>query len=143
LSPVSITNTPVPSGTLRELLSKSNVVYFDREVSGPREEAWLYVSQLFRIILRRNQLPPECNTLSWLKASAPFFGNSSTTLTKTGAAELSLTRTSTTGLTALELQFLVDWLESPRFPYAFYSVVSKIPMPTRHGAPSGPQSSVR
>jgi hypothetical protein len=143
LSPLAITNTRAPTVTLKELTGQPNVVYFDREITSPREDAWVYLGQLFRIIMRRNQLPPEGPPLSWLKASGPFLGTSATTVTKTGPAELSLVRTSTVGLTALELQLLADWLESPRFPFEPHSVVSKLPpFPVRHAKTTSPQSSL-
>lgn len=138
LSQLALTNSPLPAGTLKELLSQPNVVYFDREITGPRQEAWLYMSQLFRLISRRNQLPPESSSLAWLRACAPLMGNSATTITKSGPTELTLARNSTLGLTAFELQFLADWLESPRFPYQLRAMVDKMPpFPNRRPGPGG------
>jgi hypothetical protein len=138
LSQLALTNSPLPTGTLKELLSQSSVIYFDREITGPRQEAWLYLSQLFRVISRRNQLPPESSSLAWLRACAPLMGNSATTITKSGPTELTLARSSTLGLTAFELQFLADWLESPRFPYQPRAMVDKMPpFPNRRPGPGG------
>jgi hypothetical protein len=127
LSPLVITNTSTPAGTLHELLTQHNVVYFDRELTGPRVEAWMYIGQLFRIIFRRAQLPPESLALNWLKAISPGLSTSATTVTKTGPTEMSFDRTSTLGLTGIELHLLADWLESAEFPIRLHTVIAKYP----------------
>lgn len=127
LSPLALTNAPPPSGTLRELLSLQNVVYFDRELTGPRVEAWMYISQLFRIIMRRAQLAPEARALNWLKAISPSLAASATTLFKTSPTEMTFERTSSIGFTAVELHLLADWFESPEFPLSLHTVVAKYP----------------
>jgi len=68
-------------------------------------------------------------------------GNTATTVTRTGPAELTCERISTLGLNATELHVLGDWLESPKFPQGFYSLLLKMPpLPPRHpGAPPPPQ----
>jgi hypothetical protein len=129
LAPVVITNTPTPAGTLRDLLARPNTVYFDREITSPRVEAWLYISQLFRIIFRRDQLPTTGNAVAFLKAIEPLLGSSETTLVKTSSTELALSRTSTLGLTSFELNLLADWLESTEFPIQLHSIVAKSPPP--------------
>jgi hypothetical protein len=98
----------------------------------------MYLSQLFRIILRRDQLPSDGNALIWLKACGPMLGSSATTVTKTSPTELSLVRTSTIGLTGVELHVLADWLESSHFPFQPHTVVAKMPPfpPRRSGANS-------
>jgi hypothetical protein len=127
LSPLIITNSPPPSGTLSELLSQSNVVYFDREITTPRLEAWMYSSQLFRIILRRAQLPSEARAVAWFKAAEPLLGTSKTTMRWAGVDSLSVERSSGCGFTSIELHLLTDWLESSQFPLRMHSEVSKLP----------------
>ena len=139
LTPALVANTPSPTGTLQDLLSRPNAVYFDREVTGPRVEAWMFLSQLSRIILRREQLPSEAKAVVWLRAAGPSIGPTFTTLTKTGPAELSLARTSSLGLTAPELHLMADWLESPQFPRKLFTSVAKLPpFPPRRTASNRP-----
>jgi hypothetical protein len=121
-------------------MAGQNVLYFDREITGGRVEAWMFMSQLLRIIFRREQLPDGALTVAWLKAAGPSFGPSATTVTKTTSTELALSRTSTIGLTSVELHLLVDWLESPEFPFKSFSIVEKLPpLPASAGkrGPSG------
>ena len=137
LSPFGLTNGAPPVGTFKELLGQANIVCYAREITGPRVEAWLYIGQIFRIILRRVQLPPEARSIAWLKAIAPQLGNSTTLVTKTGPNTITLSRQSTLGLTAFEMHLLVDWLESEEFPGRPHTVVAKLrpPPPLVHGAP--------
>jgi len=58
MAPNTITNKPAPEGTMEALLKEKNAVYFEREITGPRIEAGLYISQLMRLATRRPQLPP-------------------------------------------------------------------------------------
>ena len=138
LSPFGLTNGAPPVGTFKELLGHANAVCYSREITGPRVEAWLYIGQIFRIILRRIQLPPEARSIAWLKAVAPQLGNSTSLVTKTGPTTLALSRQSTLGLTAFELHLLVDWLESEEFPRRPHSVVAKLrPPPPLEEHPTG------
>ena len=131
LAPFGLTNSPMPVGTFHDLLSRTNVMYFDREVTAPRIEAWLYIGQLFRIVLRRAQLPPGCVSIAWLRASGQLLRESTTAFTKTGPNQLSAFRSSTLGLAAPELHAVVDWLESPEFPARPHTMVAKLrPVPT-------------
>lgn len=130
LAPFGLTNGPPPVGTFRDLLGRKNLVYFDSEITGPRIEAWLYVGQLFRIIFRREQLPTTARALDWLQTISPLLGPSSTSVSKTGPNQLTLSRSSTLGLTAPELHLLVDWLESTEFPCRPHSVVARVRPPS-------------
>lgn len=142
LAPLAVTNTAPPFATLQELLAQPNLVYFDREITGPRLEGWMFLSQLFRVIFRRVQLPSEAEAVAWFKAAGPTLGNSLTTITQTSATELSLARTASLGLTAFELHLLADWLESPQFPLKTHTAVAKLPpLPPRRPRANGSPSS--
>jgi hypothetical protein len=139
LSPLAVTETPPPSGTIRDLVNQPGVVYFEREVTGPRVQSWMFLGQLGRIILRRSQLPGESIGVQWLRAIVPDLMNSSTTVIKSSPTELTLNRSSTIGFTAFELHILVDWLESPQFPTRLYTTVSKLPpLPPRRKGTNSP-----
>jgi hypothetical protein len=139
MTPLAITNTPPPAGTLSDLFGRTNLVYFDRELTGPRVGAWMFVGQLLRIIFRRDQLPSESDSVAWLKVLGPLLGESKTVAIKTGPTDLSITRKSTFGFTAPELHALGDWFESSEFPLRPYSVVAKLPpLPARRRGASKP-----
>ena len=113
------TNTaalPPPDGLIQDVLRRTNLVYYDWEVTGPRLQPCLDLAQTTRLIVRQPQLPLNSASLSWLGMLIPRLGTSATIINRTGPAELTLYRRSTLGLTALELHWLAGWLESPQFP---------------------------
>jgi hypothetical protein len=62
--------------------------------------------------------------MAWHKSAGLKLGNSITMTTKTGPAQISFVRSSSIGLTAVELNLLADWLESPRFPVGLHSFLA-------------------
>jgi hypothetical protein len=125
--PGGITNTAPPVVTLNEVVSLTNLVAYDREVTGARLEAWMYLSQLLRMAFRRAQVPGTSAGFPFIRAVIPMVAPSKTVVTKTGPAELTLERTSSLGLTSTEIHLLVDWLESPNFPRGFYTLLADLP----------------
>jgi hypothetical protein len=108
--------TPPPAGLIQDVLRRTNLVYYDWEVTGPRLQPGLQVAQTTRLILRQPQLSLDSASLAWLGAIIPRLGTSATIVNRTGPAELTLYRRSTLGFTAPELHLLTGWLESPQFP---------------------------
>jgi len=74
---------------------------------------------MLRLLFHKPQL--QSPATMWLKHLEPILGDSTTLVTRTGPARLSFNRTSTIGLTALELHLLADWVESPRFPRGLHT----------------------
>ena len=107
---------PPPAGLIQDILRRTNLVYYDWEVTGPRLQPTLQVAQTARLILRQPQLSLDSASLTWLGSIIPRLGTSATIINRTGPAELTLYRRSTLGLTAFELHLLTGWLESPQFP---------------------------
>jgi hypothetical protein len=130
--PASITNRPAPPELYAQFLGWTNMVAYDWELSGPRVESWLYIAQFFRFALRKNQVPPESLSVAWLNAIGPQLGNCGTQVTQSEPNELSFVRTSTIGVSALELQLLADWFESPNFPRGLTTFAPRPPAPVPH-----------
>ena len=105
-----------------QFLTRTNLVYYDWELTEPRIEAWIYLAQTLRLVTRHAQMPPKGHAQNWLMALAPKLGNCVTAGALTAPNQLSFTRTSSFGFTALELQLLADWLESPDFPRGLHSL---------------------
>lgn len=108
---------------LEEILAQSNLVYYNWEYTAPRMSTSLYLAQLFRIVSKHQQLAMETRAATWVNALGPRLDNSTTTITMTASNQLKFVRHSTIGLTALELNLLAGWLESPEFPFG----LSKLP----------------
>jgi hypothetical protein len=119
---------------LQRVLARTNLVYYDTELTGPRIQQWLYMSQFARVILHKAQLPSQSAGLLWLKTVGPGFGKSVTVITRSGPNQLAFTRKSSVGFTAVELNLLADWLESPQFPIGLHSLYVS---PAEFNAPFG------
>jgi hypothetical protein len=108
--------TPPPAGMIQDVLHRTNLVYYDWEVTGPRLQPDLQLAQTARQLAHQPQLPLDSTSLTWLGMLIPRLGTSATIISRTGPAELTFYRRSTLGLTATELHLLAGWLESPQFP---------------------------
>ncbi len=117
----SRTNATLPAELLQQVVGAPRLVLYDWELTGARMESWLQITQLFRVMFRKAQLPANSAGLMWLRALTPKLGNTVTTVTQTDAHELHFTRKSTSGCTALELHLFADWMESPEFPKGLHT----------------------
>jgi len=79
-------------GLIQDILRRTNLVYYDWEVTGPRLQPSLQVAQTTRLITRHPQLSLDSAGLTWLGAMIPRLGTSATIITRTGPAELTLRR---------------------------------------------------
>lgn len=113
---------PPPSGLPEYILGHTNLVYYDREITGLRIEQWILLGQAIRFVSGAAQLPGESASFAWLRAMTTRLGNCDTEMMQTAPARLSFTRQSGSGFSALELHLLADWLESPDFPRGIYSL---------------------
>ena len=90
-----------------EVLSRTNLLYRNWEITGQRIEKWLYLGQFARFVSHKAQLMSGSPGVLWLKAVAPKLGASKTDITQTGPSQLSFNRKSTIGFTG-------SGTESPR-----------------------------
>jgi hypothetical protein len=124
LGPEFPLRTPAPEALISEVVSHTNLVYYDWEMTGPRVLAGIYTSQLLRLMLQKLQLPADGIALIWLKTLGEKLQNCGTEISLSDPKHLSFVRRSSIGLTAVELHLLVDRLESPDFPIGFYTVLA-------------------
>ncbi len=123
-----------PPELMQQIAGKTDLVAYDWEATGTRLVSLLYLGQLSRLMSHNAQLMPDSLGLKWLLAAQSLLGNSATSLSRSGPSELVWHRRSTCGLTALEVQLLADWLESPTFPrgiHTFSSPYSVLTAPRR------------
>lgn len=117
---------PPPAGMLQNILSRTNLVFYDWEITGARIQSCFYLDQTMHQILRRTPLPTDSAGAVWLNTLTSRLGSSVTVITRTAPNQLTFLRRSTMGLNSMELQLLVDWLESPGFPNDFYSLSAPV-----------------
>jgi hypothetical protein len=102
-------------------LTRTNLVYYDWEITEAKLHHWVYLSQTARLAFVLPQMPPESAAFAFLLAAAPRLGNAGTEIIQDGPARLSFVRNSHSGFTGVELHLLADWLESPAFPRGLHS----------------------
>jgi hypothetical protein len=115
-------DTLAPSQVPRAL-GLTNLVYYDWETSSNRIEQWMFMGQFIRWVCNRAQVEDPVSLL-WLMAPKPAVGPSTTEVILSSPSRLSFRRESTLGLTGIELNVLIDWINSPRFPVGIYSVLA-------------------
>jgi hypothetical protein len=120
---------PPPKGLPEYLRSHTNLVYYDREITGLRIEQWIHLGQAIRYVSGTAQLPADAASLLWLRAMAGSTTNCATEITMKSPTRLSFARRSDAGFSAFELHLLADWLESPDFPRGTYSLLEVSPQP--------------
>ena len=116
--PAAPSNQPLPAELLAQLTSRTNLVYYDWEITGPRLVQWRQLDQVLSMLTpdKLPQLPGFTAGPQWLATLSPLLGNSVTDILLTSPQEFTLVRKSHLGLTGFELVALVKWLEAPGFP---------------------------
>src|SRR5258706_8509511 len=115
---------PIPSEMVHQVLSGTNLICYDWELTEPRMRDLLYIGQLFRVLLAKAQIPPESKAIAWFQAAAPKLGNCVSSIALLNPTKLSLSRESSFGFTAVELHLIGDWLESPSFPLGLHALLA-------------------
>ena len=120
-----ITNRPAPTELLQQFKGDSNLIWYDWEISQFSTRRLIQATQVVRFIFGRSRLSMADDPgLPWLVAIAPKLGTAGTSIRQITPERLNVLRSSTVGLTAAELHFLVEWLESPDFPVGIFTLNS-------------------
>lgn len=125
---------PIPPALVHEVMSRSNLVCYDWEITAQRLAEWRPLSQLYLIASRSPFPSTNSPAQKWLLTTEPKLGNCGTVITAIAPNELTLVRNSTIGLSSVELTWLTLWLESPGFPLDFH-YESPAPRPRAQIAP--------
>ncbi len=123
------TNAPPPA--LFEQLNRTNLVYYDWEITEHRLKQLRETLELLGILLTLPPMDEKSLAHRWVQAASPKLGNTITEITATSATELSLVRRSHIGLNGLELLTLANWIEGTNFPIADLSVGFRPAPPSR------------
>jgi hypothetical protein len=136
---------PLPPELLAQF-DRTNLVYYDWEITSERLQLLPQLTQLTLMVTRHKQLAAQSAAIKWLNHIGPTLGPAVTDVTQTAPNELSFTRKSSGGLTAIELTALANWLEATNFPGCDLRLPTKpkIQRPRVPGAPplktpAGPQ----
>jgi hypothetical protein len=132
-----------PAELLDRLASRTNLLYYNWEVTQERISQWLFLGQLGRFALHRQQIPTNAPSIQFFVAAMPRLGPAVTEVAQPDAMTLTFARGSHLGLTAFEMNALADWMESPQFPRGLYTLVRKLParppVPRGRNTPAAPK----
>ena len=132
-------NTPRSKPLPPELfarLAEKNLVFYHWEITAERFPQILNLAQLGLVLTSHKQMDADAPAGKWVLKLTPKLGNTVTTITQTGPAEMTFTRTAPGGLTAAEFFALATWMSADNFPGCNLALPPHAP---RHKRPQ-PQS---
>ncbi len=111
--PRAIKSTPAPDALLSQVEGRTDLVYYDWELTGRRLAEWGMLGKMIA-----NRATPQHSDAEdagfdeseWLGGLAAMTSNTVTEITRVAPNELFLMRKAPVGLTAVELMLLADWL---------------------------------
>jgi hypothetical protein len=135
----------MPAELLDHILTGTNLVYLDWEITAERLVHWRYLDDVARITFdaaHASRLGEQTASMQWVANDSTNLSYAFTELKQFDARHLTFTRKSTIGLTALEIDVLANWLELPEFPHGLDTWLKTNPEPARiwqrlHRAPPG------
>ena len=114
---------PAPESLLAQIQGRTNLVYYDWEITGHRVREWQILSKMIDNRASRpdrGSVEKAAAETAWLGALTRLPGETVTEITRVAPNELSVERKAPVGFTAAELVFLADWLcganSGPIFP---------------------------
>jgi hypothetical protein len=127
---------PPPAELVQQVLAgPTNLIAYDWELTGPRKEQLNYIAPFIRFASYKEQMTDAQASRALIDAASASLGNCGTIFTLSSPNQISFSRRSSCGFTAIELDLLADWLESPNFPQGLRSF---IPAPRVIGSPLPP-----
>jgi len=135
--PQGANTNPAPAELLAQL-NRTNLVYYDWEVTQQRLQQWRQTRQLLQLLSgpgpgNFGRTPGQ----AWLDAIGAELGNTITEAVVSGPSELKLIRNSHSGFTGIELLLLMRWLDNPAFPLWAYPPQASPGCPPTPPAPPG------
>ena len=118
--PMGLNTNPPPAELLNQFLPRTNLVYYDWEITEAKLAQWLPILQLSAMLSPSPAFPSAAAASQWLRSVSPKLGNTITEVTAASPTELKVVRRSDLGLTAIELALLTRWLDNPAFPAFAY-----------------------
>ena len=97
---------------LRAQLERTNLVYYDWEITQERLLQWRQLKQIWQMITLKPSASRAPATLAWIDAAAALLGNSVTEISFKNEHELTFVRKSSLGLTGFELVTLAQKLDA-------------------------------
>jgi hypothetical protein len=111
--PRSLTGKLPPEGLLAQIQGRTNVVYYDWELTGPRLSEYQILGKMAANRAYSTNADIAAATSAedrWMNALGNLVPNTVTEITRVSPTELSLERQAPMGFTAVELVLMADWI---------------------------------
>lgn len=130
---------PVPAELLQQVETRTNLIYYDWEITEYRLGQWLLLQQLFPPMKPDDEKGSPSVPVAkrfklhdiWQSAVAKLLGNTVTEVTLTAPNEVNVLRKSHAGFTGIELIFLSRWINHPDFPLFGFQLPAEKPAAAR------------
>ena len=146
LLPMRPSTNPAPPELFAQLKGRTNLVYYDWEITQERVKHSRQLQQLYDIMTHRRSAPTNSPSSKWLQAIGPHLGNTITEATLSSPRGLTIVRRSDCGFTGFELATLARYSTAPGFPWNFdlprlFSTRTNSPpvAPALKAGPAGPR----
>ena len=123
-----------PDPLLQQLISRTNLLYYDWELTEVRLAQLRPLGQLLSLLFTWPQIEPDGPIFRWLEAASPKLGNTVTEVAVISPREVGFLRNSHVGVSAIELLVLAHWMQMEQFP----AVPSSIGLRTAPPSPATP-----
>jgi hypothetical protein len=120
--PVDQATNPPPAELLRQLTSRTNLLYYDWEITQGRLAQLRPLVELLSQVTTVPIIATNSASAQWLESIESRLGNSITEISAPSPRELNVVRNSHIGLNGLELVTLAYWLDSLEFPKLDYRI---------------------
>jgi len=122
----------LPTELHDHITQATNLVYFDWDFTAETLPQWRYLDDVSRMIFdeaHASRLRAATTSIEWLLSNVTNLSHSVTEIRQSNATQLVLTRKSTLGLSAVELDILFNWIELPNFPSGMSTLWRTNPAP--------------
>ncbi|MGV3754635.1 MAG: hypothetical protein ACO1QS_04585 [Verrucomicrobiota bacterium] len=116
LFPLARSAENLPSALLEQFVGRTNLLYYDWEITEMRLNQWMRLAPLLSMVANRMPLNNSKVPYEWLAAIAPKLGNTVTEAELAAPDEIQVLRKSPAGFTGVELYLLARWLDQKNLP---------------------------
>ena len=110
---------PIPPELLTQLQNRTDILYYDWEITGERASESKLLFQVIDMLHLRTLAATNAPTSKLFEQAGKRLGNTVTEVSAVSPRELKLVRKSHVGLTGFELALLLRWIDSPLFPLGY------------------------
>jgi hypothetical protein len=110
-------NVPMPQALLDQVIGRTNLIYYDWEITAARLEQWPAINQIVSMATDQTLNPEATAADRWLAKITPKLGNTITELSAISPTEWKLVRRAPIGLSSTELIAFLRWFNHSAFPH--------------------------